>query len=164
VTEVIIGVLRAYDISIARGVEEFIRSHQSSSGYRPRISSRGMPSDERIVFTGQSDSGILQVGKRGYFTRTPGQTDTIWTPSINMWAATGNEATPTIGDLTVARCGYPKDSSVTHQRGGPNGGYTTVTQRFERGTTRITEDPSKGPGTIQNIYERNKGEEVWLPA
>ena len=94
----------------------------------------------------------------------------IWTPSINMWAALGDEhkiidKDNNKIDLEVTRCGFPRQPAKKRPPSEHNkfGGYTELTQNFEKGNTKIIIDHSM-PEDIESIFLRNKNEQYWLPA
>lgn len=164
VTEVILGVLRAYDIDIGASVESFVRAHKNNS-YNRFARGQGAPDYERqISKRGESSSGFCQVGEYGYTTQFAGNNEsTIWTPSINMWAATGEKKLTSDLDLANIRCGYPIDKAhkkVIKEKYHKYG-FSELTQSFHNGKTKIVIDHSI-PETIENIYMKNKNEEVWI--
>ncbi|MBN2396619.1 MAG: hypothetical protein JXC36_09215 [Candidatus Atribacteria bacterium] len=164
ITETILGILRAFDIDIAKSVESFVNAFKKNS-YRKFVIGKGSPFYERqISKIGKSLSGFCQVGEYGYTTqRNNMNSKPIWTPSINMWAAIGQKDLEKDIDLDTYRCGYPVAVAENESKPGPHGGYTKLIQKFERGKTNIIIDHSK-PEDIENIYYRNRNEQFWLSA
>ena len=164
ITETILGILRAFDIDIAKSIESFVRGFMKNS-YKRFATGKGSPFYERQISNiGKSSSGYCQVGEYGYTTqRNNINSNPIWTPSINMWAAIGEKELAKDIDLDMYRCGYPIAVAENESKPGPNGGYTKLIQRFERGKTKVIIDHSK-PEDIENIYCRNRYEQCWLPA
>ena len=162
VTEVILGVLRAYDIDIASSVENFVRGHKNNS-YPRYAKGYGSPDYERqISQRGSCNTGNCQVGEFGYTTQfTKNTTKPIWTPAINMWAGTGEMNLSEGQNLIHTRSGYPVDVTKKESKSGPNGGYSILKQNFQKGNTKIIVDHSM-PEDIKNIYLRNKDERVWF--
>lgn len=169
ITEVVLGVLRAFDIDIASSVTSFVQGFRRNSYPRIGVGNGAPPYERQISRPGYANSGCCQVGEYGYTTRRKRAKDYIWTPSINMWAATGNSEPylkkvekKIILKLEEVRCGYPilKVMQKPMKKGREYGGYTIIAQKFEKGKTRIIVDHSK-PEDIENIYLRNIDEEVW---
>jgi hypothetical protein len=167
ITEVILGVLKAYDIDIEGTVERLVRTYikhepDQSRPYRLAV----VPSDARWVDRIVNASGRCVTSGALITTRWDGfdvshptrGNEPILVPSSSFWAALRDDRT--VGCLERQQCGYPTDQ--VRIAGDPRKNFHTWTQQFEGGIVRLVVDLTYESGP-EGIFRRNLHEQVWLP-
>jgi hypothetical protein len=135
VGEVVLGVLRAYGIDIGRTTEDVVRCFRGCR-YPKQIACAC--EEQMISPRGRSQSGCLQVARRGYAAAKHPHADRPrgeWIPGSIMFATTQQLAKPGVHDLTSIGSGY---AVRPHELNRPDDrDYFTVKQRFEAGMTTV---------------------------
>lgn len=134
VGEVVLGVMRAYDIDIAGSVEQLVRAWRTNN-YPSTFLARGRSPGARAVSRiGQAQTGAIQVDSEGVSARRPVEDEGFWVPGELFWAATDPDGSTRSRDLSACRCGYPVGVYTKVQV--RNRSYFTATQEFEGGIAK----------------------------
>lgn len=154
-SEIILGLLRAYDIDIAASVEGWARrSSRRQGGYWVSYSD----SSGYIAKKGRCRlGGGCRVSIDGYRLSSNYSLDSIPTPGISLWAALRDNNNGSVC-LHEQPCGYPVKNWTSRS----TGDYGYFCQQYEGGRVELVQDATCQ--TIEDVYQRNKDEEVWKPA
>lgn len=144
--EVVLGVLRAYDIDLGRTVESAVRSLRRK--FEPRIRAEGAPASARCASpVGASESGRLQVTNLGYLVSVELHSPRpvgLWVPGEVLYGAANPGAEPRSLDLSRLRCGYPTSE---HRKNHPDDkDYYVVWQAFQHGEVKVVVRQGSLPG------------------
>jgi len=134
--DIILGVLRAYDINMGQTAEDVVRCFRECRHAR-RIRCNGTCGDVVITDRGSSRSGYMQVDTEGYSVarRLPRVEEPMgfWVPGPILYAAVGDSGLADSRDLEGRRCGYPRD----HHEAKRYRDRVQLKQTFEAGAAEI---------------------------
>jgi hypothetical protein len=167
-TEVVLGVLKAYDIDIAGSVERLVRT-LSDGGSTDRNQRR-----RRLVVVNDPKSVVNVIvnvsgtcprsGSKvsllfdGYDVCRPSCELQVLVPGVSLWAALRDDRPR--GCLRDQQCGHPLLDAETKNSGGRN--YSILKQQYEHGYVRLVLDSTYG-FTPEAVFDRNLSEMVWVP-